>query len=485
MRRCSAAYLALVLFLFSCKKEVGRVNFGSYPDDIGGIIRTNCAVSGCHTTESKVAAGNLDLSSWSAMFSGSNRGLAVVPFSSRFSALAYFVNTYPSLGPTTEPTMPLNKPPLSYSQVLRIHEWINSGAPDKDGNVAFSGSSSRKKLYAVNQGCDVVTVFDSETKLPVRYIEVGNKPGPDTPHQLRVSPDGIYWYVIFLNNNIMQKFRCDNDSYVGDIPLTPVAAGLSTDATEDAVDWNTFVITPDGKSAYCVSWQERGKISWVDLQERKLIKFLGGQHWPHGITLDPATSNIYVASQTGNFVTRWNYDLTDSKEIPLESTINYNSSLDPHDMVLSPDGASLFITCQGTDEVRVLDLSIEEVLSIIPTGDYPQEIVYSQTGNQYFVSCPGVSPAEGSKGIVTRIDVSRIATNIECGFQPHGIAVDENKKVLYVLSRNIAAGGPVPHHSSACGGRNGFVNFIDLNSHKVLPEQFELSTDPYFIFARP
>jgi hypothetical protein len=38
----------------------------------------------------------------------------------------------------------------------------------------WSDNPNRKKYYVLNQGCDVVTVFDAETQLPMRYITVGN-----------------------------------------------------------------------------------------------------------------------------------------------------------------------------------------------------------------------------------------------------------------------------------------------------------------------
>jgi hypothetical protein len=67
---------------------------------------------------------------------------------------------------------------------------------------------------------------------------------------------------------------------------------------------------------------------------------------------------------------------------------------------------------------------------------------------------------------------------------PHGIGVDESKNLLYVANRNIYSDGPAPHHSSACGGRNGFLNFIDLKSLTVLTRRVELSVDPYSVSVR-
>lgn len=476
------------MYFFGCRKDVGKINYGNFPSEIGIIMANSCAVEGCHNSASYLAAGSYNLETWKAMFSGSGTGSPVIPYNSKFSSLCYFINTFSDLGIQNKPTMPLNRKTLSYEQVKLIKNWIDKGAPDINGNVMWSDNPKRKKLYAVNQGCDIVTVFDSETQLPIRYIEVGNKPGNDTPHHLRVSPDGMYWYVIFINNNIMQKFRCSDDSYVGVIPLTPLAAQTGT---QDDLDWNTFVISKDGKRAYCASWTKNGRVAALDLENRKLLHYSSLLYFPHGIVLNANEDKIFVASQTGNFMTEIDTALNgfSVRTIILENgaSQSFSSSLDPHDMILSPNSNELLITCQKSNEVLVYNISGDIVTNTIHTGIYPQEIVYSKSTAQYFVSCTEDNVTfPNSNGTVTRINANGFGTTtIKCGYQPHGIAVDEVKKVLYVTSRNISTNGPLPHHTSQCNGRNGFVNFIDLKTFTVLPKRYELGVDPYFIYARP
>jgi len=483
-------YFLFIFFFvfFSCRKDIGKINQGDYPTDIGRIISANCSVQGCHNTASADAAAGYNLQTWATLFKGANSGSPVIPYSSKFSSLCSFINTYPELGLQNKPTMPLNGSPLSFDQVNLIKEWIDAGAPDINGRVMWADNPARKKLYAVNQGCDAVTVFDSETMLPMRFIQAGNKPSGNTPHQVRVSPDGNYWYVVFINSNIMQKFRCSDDSYVGNIPLTPIAAGTSSDPDEDALNWNTFVITKDSRYAYCVSWPD-GKIAKVNLERMSLVHFLGGQGVPHGIVLNGAEDKFYLASQTGNFISVYDTSFSEEpQDIILENgPKNTGKSLDPHDMILSPDNQNILVTCQESNQVRVVNIASGQVTRTIPTGTYPQEIIYSKSTNEYFVSCTeDTTSFPGAHGVITRINAGSFAsTKIKCGFQPHGIAVDESKKLLYVLSRNTTSKGPAPHHSSLCAGRNGFVNFIDLKTFTLLNKKYELSVDPYFIFARP
>lgn len=484
-------YIVILLIIVSCKKDIGKINYGDYPADVGKIIANNCATSGCHNETSYLSSAGLNLKSWTAMFAGSTNGSPVIPYNSKFSSLCYYINTYAELGIQNVPTMPINKKALSYDEVKLINDWINAGAPDVNGNVMWANNPQQKKLYASNQGCDVVTVIDAETQLPIRYISVGNKGSIESPHQIRVSPDGKYWYVNFINNNILQKFRCSDDSYVGDIPLTPLAAGTGTD---DAFYWNTFTISNDGKKAYCVSYQSSGKVSAVDLDARKLLYYVGGLVSPHGVALNDANTKLYVTAQSGNYITEFDTAFTTYNKISLQNglpaadnatfgTIN----LGIHDIIRTQNPNEFAVTCQFTNEFRLINIATNSVTAVAPTGLYPQEILYSSSFNSFFISCQDDSLLfPKSFGVITKVNASNFAvTNVACGYQPHGIGLDENEKLLYVLSRNIQSTGPLPHHTSVCGGRNGFMNFIDLNSFTLLNKKYELSVDPYFIAPRP
>lgn len=480
-------YLFLILaFFYACKKDIGKLNYGDYPNQIGQLISNNCATSGCHNTQSYSAAGGLNLQTWSSLFKGSTNGSAVIPFNSKFSSLCYFINTYTELGAQNLPSMPLNKKPLSFNDVKMIKTWIDNGAPDVNGNIMWANHPVKKKLYAINQGCSVVTVFDSDTQLPIRYIQVGTKGGNDSPHQLKISADGKFWYVVFVNNNIIQKFSAENDQLIENIPLTPAAAGTGL---VDALNWNTLVLSNDGKRAYAVSWQENGAIAAVDLEQKKLIHFMSFVYFPHGIALSAKQDKIYVTAQTGNYFMEIDTAFTYRNNISLENSVlpSQNSILDAHDIILSPNQPELWITCQKSNEVRVYNTISKTVTNIIPTGLFPQEIVYSKSRDEYFITCTNDTLESNSWGSVQRINAKdkHDFNKIKCGYQPHGIVVDENTKLIYVLSRNQSSKGPPPHHTSQCAGRNGFVNFINLNTFSLKKEKFEMSVDPYFISTQP
>lgn len=480
MRYCISIVVAVfaVLVLSDCRKDKGLANYGDFPNDVGRIMVLKCATAGCHNNISYIAAAGLNLSSWQDLFKGSNAGSPVIPYRSDFSSLCYFINTYPELGIINTPTMPYNAEKLSKEEVKTIKDWINAGAPDLKGNIKWADNPNRKKIYVANQGCDVVTVFDAETQLPMRYITVGRNSGfIEVPHMIKVSPDGQYWYVIFTASSYMQKYRCSDDAFVGEVNLN------------NALDWNTFVITNDGKKAYCVSWTNVGKVASVDLTNMRLINMLFPLAFPHGVELNSANDTLYVTAQQGNYIMKIDTALSGlpTQSITLDGgPVNNSNSLNPHEILLSPDGQKFYITCQYSNDVRVLDIASNTVTDVIPVGTYPVEMVISPLKNKIFVTCmEDVTSFPGFHGSVSRIDLTTHSEmRIQAGFMPHGITIDESKGLVYVASRNILASGPAPHHTSVCAGRNGFVSFIDLNSFALKSGRREVSSDPYSVAIR-
>lgn len=468
----------MLVVTFSCSKDPQVFLQGDYPPEVATILVNKCATAGCHNDASYQAAADLNTSTYANLFKGSSNGSPIIPFRSDFSSLCYFINTYAEYGLTNLPTMPLNGKILTKVEVKTIKDWIDNGAPDKNGNIMWSDNPNRKKYYVLNQGCDVVTVFDAESQLPIRCITVGNNPNvAESPHMVKVSPDGNYWYVVFVGNSILQKFRTSDDSFVGEINLGPQQ------------NWNTLTISNDNKKGYCMAWPN-GNIAVVNLQSMKIIHyysnaFLNG----HGTALNNTNDTLYVTSQTGNFIFKID---TGFSIAPIQIRLNPAqspsslSSLDPHEIAFSFDGTKYFVTCQASNEIRVLSTIGDNLLQVIPTGQYPLEMAKSAITNKLYVTCenePNSNPK--IKGSVTVIDMTTYSnTNYKVGYEPHGIAIDEVNGFLIVASRNLNVTGPTPHHSGVCG-RNGFINYFKLSTMELLTKKTEVAADPYSITYRP
>ncbi len=477
----SSLFFAATVLLESCTKDKIPPTYQGYPEEIGKIFINSCAVSGCHNEKSHEATAGLNLSSWEKLFSGGHSGAVVIPFAPEQSPLLFFINTYSDLGQRLTPTMPLNSANLSKESVITIRDWIANGAADNGGFVKFSDIPGRKKFYVANQGCDQVTIFDSETKLAMRYVKVGKTDAAESPHMIRVSPDGKYWYACFLNSTALQKFNTSDDSPAGNIEI---GTGF----------WNTFIISSDSKKAFVVSWEADGKVAEVDLENMKLVSTIGGNgfiKYPHGSAINMAGTILYLTAQTGNFIYKIPVnDPGNYEEIVLDPTdpVIYGSKYDGHEIVFSPDESKYFVSCTKSNEVRVMKTADDTWMATIPNIYSPLEMGISKSkGFLLVTSSEDTVSYPGKRGSVSVIDVASnsFVKKIFTGFQPHGLGIDEEKNLVYVANRNTNPSGPAPHHSSTCGGRNGYVTAIDLNSLEILPKfNAEVLTDPYSVAVR-
>jgi DNA-binding beta-propeller fold protein YncE len=484
--------ITVVLIFFgigACKRDPIVITSTDYPKDIAYIMLSKCAVSGCHNNASYEAADHLNLSGWSKLFEGSSSGSTVIPYRTDFSSLLYFVNTFPDLGPVNYPTMPLHANPLSRDEMNRLRNWITAGAPDKDGNVKFADNPARKKFYVVNQGCRVVTVFDAQTLLPMRYIDIADSTEQNTsPHQVKLSPDGKYWYVCFIGGSYIKRYRTSDDVFEGKINVGNAS-------------WNTMAITSDSKFLFAVDWSASGpsgKVVKCDLMQMKVVDSTHLANVPHGSCISPDGKHIYITATNGNYIYKIHID---SLSQPLDyynyvgldnlgqSTTNkYN----PHETIFSPDGSKYYVSCSGNNNgtggdpsVKIFNAFTDTLIASVPLNSGAYEMSISQSHNLLFVSSYDGPLYYGFQGRIAVIDMTfnNLKMEISTGSQPHGLAVDDAAGLVYVANRNVSSATP-PHHSSICGGANGSVVFIDLNTLMLTGRKIELSRDPYSVNIR-
>jgi len=471
--------IALLMLSTGCEIDQPVLDPSSgYPTEIGAIMETQCAVTGCHDGVSNGAAAGLNLESWETLFQGSRNNAAIIPYRPDQSFMMFFVNTYEELGPSLTPQMPYGADPLSKSEVLMIENWIAQGAPNKDGFVKFSDDSEREKIYILNQGCDLLGVMDKETRLMMRYIDVGTSVGIEAPHFIHMSEDGLYYYVCYYTSNVFHKFRSEDDVLVGEADI-----GFGS--------WNTFALSADGTIAFVVDLSASGSIAVVDVETMTMIVKYGGAglfDWPHGSMVKDANT-LYITAQFGNFI--YKIDISDIQNPNIEKVVlgtgespSAASKYDAHEMRYIPDKTEYAVTCQKSGEVRFFDATTDSLLAVVSTGDFPQEISVSAATPYLFVTCmEDKTTFPGTTGSVAVIDYINhtLVKSIYTGHQPHGLEADDAENVVYVLNRNATSEGPAPHHVTDCGGRNGYMTIIDMTTLELTSYKAELSVDPIYM----
>jgi len=104
--------------------------------------------------------------------------------------------------------------------------------------------------------------------------------------------------------------------------------------------------------------------------------------------------------------------------------------LSPIEMVFSPDGQWLYVLCQDSDEVRIVDPASAKVVSSIHVGRVPRGIALSPDARRLYVT-------NAWSDTVSVIDTGsrEVAQTLPTGFEPTGVVVDKSGATLYVANR--------------------------------------------------
>ena len=104
--------------------------------------------------------------------------------------------------------------------------------------------------------------------------------------------------------------------------------------------------------------------------------------------------------------------------------------LSPIEVAISPDGRLLYVVCQDSDEVRVIDSVLGEVIKIVPVGHIPRGIALASDGSRLYVT-------NAWSDTVSVIDTKtlEVVQTLPTGPEPSGVVPDVQRNTLYVANR--------------------------------------------------
>jgi YVTN family beta-propeller protein len=102
----------------------------------------------------------------------------------------------------------------------------------------------------------------------------------------------------------------------------------------------------------------------------------------------------------------------------------------PLEILFSPDGARLYVLCQGSDQVRVLDSATYKVIKNLAVGNVPRGMSLSPDGRRLLVT-------NTWDDTVSVIDTRTLAVTATwpVGAEPSGVAQDATGKYVFVANR--------------------------------------------------
>ncbi len=104
--------------------------------------------------------------------------------------------------------------------------------------------------------------------------------------------------------------------------------------------------------------------------------------------------------------------------------------LSPLELAFSPDGRLLYVVCEGSDEVRVVDVVSGSVIRSIAVGHVPRGIALSPNAGRLYVT-------NAWSDTISVIDThtQTVVQTLPAGFEPSGIVIDKAAATLYVANR--------------------------------------------------
>src|SRR5208282_5048042 len=104
--------------------------------------------------------------------------------------------------------------------------------------------------------------------------------------------------------------------------------------------------------------------------------------------------------------------------------------LSPLEMLLSADGHFLYVVCQASNELRVVDVESGKVAAVVPVGRAPRGITLSPDGTQIYVT-------NSTDDTVSVVDAAtlKVTRTLPTGFEPADVVTDRTGETLYVANR--------------------------------------------------
>jgi YVTN family beta-propeller protein len=444
----------------------------TYSKDIQPIFISYCSFPGCHNPVNKPYG--IDLTGWSSiMLNGSKYGAEIIPYNARWSHLIQHINIDTNTAPVSEPRMPkpllpyTNGNPLPYNITQKIMRWIDEGAKNDNGEIAYSGITH--KAFMTNQASDYVAVVNTDNNFVTRYIKVGETTGLlAAPHNVMVDNQGSYFYVTLISEGFVEKYNA----------RTYEKAGRMYSVTSPG----HVIITPNGLKGYVTNYSlnfSERYIKSFNTQTMQVINTISDitMYATHGGRITRDGKYLITVSELGEFI-----QIIRTSDDYLEQTIPVDPSVPSNGngtgnfrsiaVSISPDDKYAFITCDKSNEVRVLNINTRIITAVIPVGLFPIQSECTPDGKWLYV-------ANRNSNSVTVININSLSvykTIPGIGAQPHGVAITPDGHYAYVTCESV--NGTFVHHPLTGSYRPGTTAVIDILNGHIKVKDIEMASFP-------
>jgi YVTN family beta-propeller protein len=300
------------------------------------------------------------------------------------------------------------------------------------------------RVYVTNERSGDVTVIDPAANSVVATIAVGTR-----PRGIRASSDGSKIYIALSGTPISgppdkreeqaSETRYADRSADG-IAVINCATNKVIDKLQAGIDPENLALLPDDSLLF-VSNEDVSSASIIDLRSRNIVKKIDVGEEPEGVATDG--KRVYITCETTNNV----YVIDAATHQVLTK---FETAQRPRAAAFLPDDSKAYITCESGGAICVVDVTTSRVIKTIKppgTNVRPMGMAISADGNRVFVST-------GRGGSIVVIDPAKdevVGKVANVGARPWGLALSPDG------SRLFSANGP-----------SNDVSVIDTDAMKVI-----------------
>lgn len=277
-------------------------------------------------------------------------------------------------------------------------------------HIRVKPSSADGFAYIPNNTSNNVTVVSTVTKNIVTHVNVDAQ-----PYGVAVSPDGRYVYTVstkdiggHVNPGVVSVIETTGNTVVGRYTVGENAAAIA--------------VNPNGKQAYVVN-ETTATISVLDLTSYGTVITSINIGQPYGIGVSTDGTRLYVATKGGQLfvIDTSNNQIIDQIPISLVYT--------PPSLVVSPDGAMVYIAQQGATNLGVVDVAARTEKQVSVGAMSPFAMALTPEGDKLYVSTSsGVTILNTADNSIKKL--------IPLPGQHYGVSVSPDGKLVFVVCQN-------------------------------------------------
>jgi PQQ-dependent catabolism-associated beta-propeller protein len=257
----------------------------------------------------------------------------------------------------------------------------------------ITASRDGRRVFVANSNSDNLSVIDAAS---LRVIDT--LPAGIDPEGITLDRDGRLYVVN------------ENDSAV---TIVDVAKREIVKRIEVGTEPETAVLSPDGRWV-SVSNETSNEIHLFDTASAAIVGKISVPRNPRGMRFTADSRRLYVASEQAHVIS-----IVDVEKRELVKSVPTGGER-PVDIVISPDGARLYVSHGLSADVRVLEAASLKLLATIAVGPRAWWMALTPDGRFLYVT---VGRANEVVAIDTRSNM--VTARIPAGALPWGVAIAE------------------------------------------------------------